>query len=233
MSETETPNTSQTGVIIKLGSLSITGWWALLILIVVLVLVASLIAHARPSPGMLLSGMVWLMFVTYWSIAAKNRAADRNSESSTSRMRHAVMLDLALLLLFIPVPFLTRYFLPAWRWRVAAGLSVQIASMLLAFWARRHLGRNWSAEVRVAENHSLVLTGPYRVLRHPIYSAMVGMFAGTAIVSAQWHALVAIVVLLIAYRRKIQMEEDAMGATFGADYDQYRRASWALLPGIY
>lgn len=62
---------------------------------------------------------------------------------------------------------------------VAVGAILQAAFILLAVWARRHLGRNWSGEVRIGVDHQLLRTGPYRLLRHPIYTAMLGMFLGT------------------------------------------------------
>ena len=105
--------------------------------------------------------------------------------------------------------------------------------VLLAVWARRHLGRNWSAEVRIAVNHQLIRTGPYQFLRHPIYTAMLGMFLGTAIASSQYHALLALALLFVAYLRKTQLEEKILRQTFGAEYDAYRRDTWALVPLLF
>lgn len=103
----------------------------------------------------------------------------------------------------------------------------------MAVWARRHLGRNWSAEVRIAVDHQLIRTGPYRFLRHPIYTAMLGMFLGTAIASGQYHALLALALLFLAYLRKTRLEEKILRQTFGAQYDAYRRDTWALVPLLF
>jgi protein-S-isoprenylcysteine O-methyltransferase Ste14 len=134
----------------------------------------------------------------------------------------------------LPVPGLTGWFL---QWRlhflVAAGAIVQAGFLLLAVWARRHLGRNWSAEVRIAVDHQLVRTGPYRLLRHPIYTAMLGMFLGTAIASSQYHALIGLEILVVAYLRKTRLEEQILRQTFGADYDVYCRGTWALVPLLF
>jgi protein-S-isoprenylcysteine O-methyltransferase Ste14 len=144
------------------------------------------------------------------------------------------VLGAALLLLILPVPGLTGWFL---QWRlhflVAAGAIVQAGFLLLAVWARRHLGRNWSAEVRIAVDHQLVRTGPYRLLRHPIYTAMLGMFLGTAIASSQYHALIGLAILVVAYLRKTRLEEQILRETFGADYDAYCRDTWALVPLLF
>jgi len=102
----------------------------------------------------------------------------------------------------------------------------------LAIWARRHLGRNWSGEVRIRDDHQLVQSGPYRLIRHPIYTAMFAMYTGTALVSGELHALLAIAVLAVAYWRKIRLEERALSAALGATYDSYRRGTWALIPWL-
>lgn len=128
----------------------------------------------RVTPAILL----WLVFSIYWTIASTNSAKARSSESKASTAFHQIVLNVALLLLFIPVPGLTGWFLPRrFYFLVGVGVIVQAAFFLLAVSARRHLGRNWSAEVRIGEGHELVRTGPYRMLRHPIYTAMLGMFA--------------------------------------------------------
>jgi protein-S-isoprenylcysteine O-methyltransferase Ste14 len=78
----------------------------------------------------------------------------------------------------------------------------------------------------------LIRTGPYRFLRHPIYTAMLGMFLGTAISSSQYHALLGLAMML-AYVRKTRREEDILQQTFGAAYDDYRRDTWGLVPFLF
>ncbi len=184
----------------------------------------------RVTPAIVL----WLVFSIYWTIASKNSAASRSSESKASTAVHQIVLNAALLLLFIPVPGLTAWFLPRRiHFLVAVGAIVQVAFFVLAVSARRHLGRNWSAEVRIGEGHELVRTGPYRMLRHPIYTAMLGMFVGTAIASSQYHAVLAVAILVIAYLRKTRLEENIMSETFGAEWDAYRRDTWRLVPLLF
>lgn len=186
--------------------------------------------HSRVFPALLL----WIGFSAYWGRAARNRAPDISSETKKSTVFHQIVLNAALLLLFIPVPGLTGWFLPErLHYLVAAGAVIQALFVLLAVWARRHLGSNWSGSVRIGEGHQLVRTGPYRILRHPIYTAMLGMFLGTAISSSQYHALLGFVILIFAYLRKTRMEEEILGQTFGAEYESYRRESWALVPFVF
>lgn len=184
----------------------------------------------RVYPAMLL----WVLFSVYWTIAARNSAPTKSAESPVSTYFHQAVLSAALMLLFAPVPGLTGWFLPQrFHFLVAAGVAVQVGFIMLAVWARRHLGRNWSAEVRVGEGHQLVRTGPYAYLRHPIYTAMLGMFLGTAIASSQYHALFGLAVLVAAYLRKTRLEEQIMTQTFGDEYDAYRRETRALVPLLF
>jgi protein-S-isoprenylcysteine O-methyltransferase Ste14 len=128
---------------------------------------------------------------------------------------------------------LTRRFLPETIWLSSAGLAIQAAFATLAIWARRHLGSNWSGEVRIANGHQLVRSGPYRYVRHPIYTAVVGMYVGTCLVSGEVHAPVALVLVLLAYWRKIRLEESALAEAFPGDHDRYRAGTWAWIPGVY
>ena len=182
---------------------------------------------SREFPSLVL----WIIFGIWWGIAGLNSAPTEKSESSVSTYLHKFMLVAAFMLLLLPFPGLTGRFLPPQLpVVVAAGVIVQAGFLLLAIWARKHLGRNWSAEVRIAVDHQLVRTGPYRLLRHPIYTAMLGMFLGTAIASGQSHALLGVALLIVAYLRKTRLEDQILARKFGAEYDSYRRDTWALVP---
>lgn len=190
----------------------------------------------RPSlePRMFLSLALWMIFGLYWAIAGLNSAPTQTAESRTSTYFHQFVLMLALFLAIWPVPWMIGWFLPnrSPLWALVGG-TVQAGFLLFAVWARRHLGRNWSAEVRIAVDHQLIRTGPYRFLRHPIYTAMLGMVLGTAITCGQYHALLGLAILLIAYVRKSQLEEKILAQTFGAEYETYRRDTWALVPLVF
>ena len=70
-------------------------------------------------------------------------------------------------------------------------------------------------------------------VRHPIYTGLLAMYAGTAIVSGEWHALLGVVLALLAYARKIRLEEANLLRGFGADYAAYQRETKALVPGVF
>lgn len=214
----------------------LTGAWAVVALILLLALVCALayLLIVKTEPRLLPSAALWLLFIVYWSAAAKQSATTTSSESSASRQLHQLLMYGALILAFLPVPGLTRRWLPlANNIAVPLGLAIQIGFALLAVWARRHLGRNWSGAITAKVDHQLIRTGPYRFVRHPIYTGMLGMFLGTAIVSGELFGLLAVITIAVAYWRKIRLEEEHLRRLFGAEYDDYRKHSWALIPGLW
>jgi protein-S-isoprenylcysteine O-methyltransferase Ste14 len=175
----------------------------------------------------------WGGFSLYWSAEARWSAETERAESAASRRVHLGLTNIGQLLLFVPVVGLDRTVVPpspGWAW---AGLAIEAASLGLAVWARRNLGGNWSGRIEIKKNHELVRTGPYQRLRHPIYTALIGMCVGTALVDGQLHAVVGVALVVLAYWRKIGMEEANMRAAFGAHYDEYRRQTWGAIPGLF
>jgi protein-S-isoprenylcysteine O-methyltransferase Ste14 len=113
---------------------------------------------------------------------------------------------------------------------LAAGLALEAAGAALAVAARRALGRNWSREVRIGVGHELIRTGPYKHIRHPIYTGALCISLGLAAQSGLLSAFIGTTVLVVAYIRKIALEERLLRGEFGASFDQYRANSWALIP---
>ncbi|HXC97510.1 MAG TPA: isoprenylcysteine carboxylmethyltransferase family protein [Edaphobacter sp.] len=70
------------------------------------------------------------------------------------------------------------------------GAVVTVVGLLFAVWARRHLGSNWSQAVTVKQGHELITTGPYALVRHPIYTGILTGFLGTAIALSQVRGII-------------------------------------------
>jgi protein-S-isoprenylcysteine O-methyltransferase Ste14 len=132
----------------------------------------------------------------------------------------------------LPIRGLGRY-LPVSTLIMAAGLAVEAGGIVFAVWARRHLGRNWSGRIAINVEHQLVRSGPYRFLRHPIYTGLLAMYLGLAIVTGEWLAVIGVAIVAFAYWHKIRLEEKNLDVAFGPDYDAYRRTTWALVPGLF
>lgn len=221
---------------IAIGQFRLTGRPAQIVLLLILAGIVAWIAYLRPSLSnwpLWVSIAGWIAFTSYWGAAARNSGAAKTSESAESRRVHELLVNIALLLLFVPIPGLRQPFLPQSLARVAAGLILQAAFFALAIWARRHLGSNWSGRIEIKQDHKLVRSGPYRRLRHPIYTAMLGMYVGTAVTVNQAHALIGVAIVMLAYWRKIRMEEARLVEAFGPEWQDYRSKTWALVPGVF
>jgi len=220
---------------VRIGSLTLgrkSSHVARLVLIALLVWIVYIAPPWRYWP-LWLAATGWIAFSLYWSAAAKNSAAAKSSESDRSRGVHEVITTAGQLLLFIPIPGLRQNFIPpSLAWAVI-GLVLEALSIALAVWARRHLSLNWSARVQIKVDHQLIRSGPYKLLRHPIYTAILGMSVGTALVSGHVHALVGTALVLVAYFRKIRIEESILREAFGPQYDSYRRSTLGLMPGLF
>ena len=113
-----------------------------------------------------------------------------------------------------------------------AGLAVTLLGAVFAIWARVTLGRNWSSVPQVKEQHEPVVKGPYRIVRHPIYTGLILAVAGTALAQNRGIWLFMVVLILASYWLKIRVEERLMMETFPEEYPEYRRRVKALIPGI-
>jgi protein-S-isoprenylcysteine O-methyltransferase Ste14 len=89
----------------------------------------------------------------------------------------------------------------------ANGAAVTIAGLLFAVWAREHLGSNWSRSVTIKQGHELITSGPYAVVRHPIYTGILTGLLGMAIVIFQVRGFIVFVLIFLAFWIKLRMEE--------------------------
>jgi protein-S-isoprenylcysteine O-methyltransferase Ste14 len=174
----------------------------------------------------------WVILSIYWEIAAGKASAAQKSESAPSRGVHVFLTSAAQLMVLAPIRGLGR-FLPVSPIIMTIGLMVEVIGVFLALWARVHLGRNWSGRITVKIEHELIRSGPYRFLRHPIYTGLLAMYVGPTLVTGEWLGVAGILVAALAYWRKIRLEEAALESAFGADYENYRRSTWALVPGLF
>jgi protein-S-isoprenylcysteine O-methyltransferase Ste14 len=114
----------------------------------------------------------------------------------------------------------------------AVGLAVTVLGAVFAIWSRVTLGRNWSSVPQVKEQHELVVKGPYRIVRHPIYTGLILAVAGTGLAQNKGIWLIMVVLIFASYWLKIRVEERLMMETFPGEYPEYRRRVKALIPGI-
>jgi protein-S-isoprenylcysteine O-methyltransferase Ste14 len=112
---------------------------------------------------------------------------------------------------------------------VAAALS--ISCVFLTMLAIRELGKQWSLEAKLVEGHDLVMTGPYNLVRHPIYTAMLGKLIATGIVLSHWAVVIgAVIVFLIGTYIRTRFEERLLGDAFGEKFAEWKRRVPGLIP---
>jgi len=178
---------------------------------------------------------VWAAYLIYWQIAASKVKATERLEAASSRILRSVMFLAAIVLLCvpnIPFPLLYRHFLPEGLASFYVGAAITVAGILFAVWARRHIGANWSRFVTINQDHELITTGPYALVRHPIYTGLLTAFLGTAIATTQLRGLIAFALIAISLLYKLRLEEQWMRAQFGDTYADYSRRVAALVPFI-
>jgi protein-S-isoprenylcysteine O-methyltransferase Ste14 len=179
--------------------------------------------------------ILWLAWLAYWFLAAFNVKATRRRERFSSLILNRGLLVIGALLLAFErqrLPWLSARFLPpsaAFYW---IGLALVAVGLAFSVWARRHLGRNWSGIVTVKQDHELVRSGPYGLVRHPIYTGLLLAILGTAVAIGEWRALIAFALMTIGLVLKLRTEERFMSETFGEQYALYRAEVPALIPFV-
>jgi protein-S-isoprenylcysteine O-methyltransferase Ste14 len=112
------------------------------------------------------------------------------------------------------------------------GAALVVAGIGFAIWARRHLGKNWSAEVTIREEHKLIRSGPYKYIRHPIYTGLLAAVLGTAIVVSEYRALVSLAIFVIGWTLKAKKEEAFLAREFGPAFEEHKRLTGFFLPRL-
>lgn len=171
----------------------------------------------------------WVAFWIYWAVASANVKAGTNRWSRFAGFRVAVTLIVLLLLRLRVLNGRAVTHVP-WLWGI--GLAAFVLGLALAVWARVYLGRNWGMPMSQKAEPELVTTGPYRSVRHPIYSGIILATIGTGVaVSPYW--LIAVALLGGYFVYSAVMEERYMAGQFPETYPGYRRSTKMLIPYIF
>ncbi|HEV8039386.1 MAG TPA: isoprenylcysteine carboxylmethyltransferase family protein [Bryobacteraceae bacterium] len=177
----------------------------------------------------------WVAVGIVWLIGAARTKRTAQAQSSGSRLVHISLATVAFVLLFSPITAigpLAGRFVPNSAVIAYAGLAMTLAGTGFAIWARVFLGRNWSAIVTIKEQHQLIQSGPYAVVRHPIYSGFLLGLLGSALVLGEVRGLVALPLAFLAWWSKSRLEEKFMRQCFGAEYAAYQQRVKALIPFV-
>lgn len=177
--------------------------------------------------------VIWLGFVLYWQVKANQAKETERLEGAPSRVVRSLIILAAIALMsmpHLPAPFLYHYFLRPGLVSFFAGATVTLAGLLFAIWAREQLGTNWSRSVTIKKDHELITSGPYALVRHPIYTGILAGLLGSTIAEGQIRSLIGMAMVSIVLWFKLRLEETWMKGQFGASYEAYSRRVAALVP---
>jgi protein-S-isoprenylcysteine O-methyltransferase Ste14 len=171
---------------------------------------------------------IWNVWLVSWIIAARWSSAVAVMQSARDRFVQSVFIVGGAVLVFIkPAPLVAPVWLP-WT-----GVALALAGLAFTWWARLHLGRDWSAAVTLKEDHRLVRSGPYAFARHPIYTGILLALVGSVMVNATSQALLGLALATFGFVLKLRQEERFLTERFGEAYRDYRARVRALVPGVW
>lgn len=177
----------------------------------------------------------WLVFVAIWVIAAISTKRTVYRETHAHRLRYWVLLVVAYFLLMyghrLPYPLNLRI-IPHVTPIAWAAAVLCVIGLAFALWARITLGRNWSGVVTLKEGHELVERGPYRFVRHPIYTGILTMFFATALAVGHLAGFAATLLMFASFWIKLRDEEQLMLQQFPVRYAAYRRRAKRIIPFV-
>jgi protein-S-isoprenylcysteine O-methyltransferase Ste14 len=168
---------------------------------------------------------VWGLFWIYWLIAA----VTAKQSVRTGRCRPpGLVLIVGLVLLRVFHTGTLAVHSPVLK---VVGLILFAAGLALAVWARIYLGRNWGMPMTQRAEPELVTSGPYRFVRHPIYSGLLLAVLGTAL-ATNLYFLLALVLIGAYFTYSATVEERTMTTSFPADYPSYKEHTKMLIPFV-
>jgi protein-S-isoprenylcysteine O-methyltransferase Ste14 len=179
----------------------------------------------------------WLAWLVIWIVLSLRVKAVVRRESRASRAAHLLPLLLAGALLLWRAPWQGSWLMaPLWPrlpWMLWAGAGLVLAGLGFAVAARLVLAGNWSGTVTLKQDHELIRRGPYRLVRHPIYTGLLTAMLGNAIAIDEVRGLVAFAILTASFVRKLRTEEAFMARAFGKAYADYSKDVARLIPGVW
>jgi protein-S-isoprenylcysteine O-methyltransferase Ste14 len=180
---------------------------------------------------------LWGTWLVSWAVAMLWSNRTEKTDALGAELLFRVLFYLGLILLFAFPPG-HRYYAQMQLWHLVDAMSwmlaaVTAAGLLFTWWARIHLGRLWSDRVVRKAGHHVVETGPYRLVRHPIYSGLIFAAFATAIEKGTSFALLGVAIVTLAFYLKARREERFLRAELGENtYDVYACKTAMLVPFV-
>jgi len=196
-----------------------------------LTLPAELTLHAQQAFH--LAGRAWAIWVALWLLLAFFRKSTKRQETPGQRLEHLIPVLTGFLLIFrtgrTPGRLGTAIF-PDNPVLMLVCVIVTILGLLFSVWARLALGSNWSGTVTIKAGHELIRSGPYRFIRHPIYTGMLAALLASAVTERLVIGLLGFAIVFFALWRKAKREESFLAQEFGPAFDEHRKRTGMFLP---
>jgi len=177
---------------------------------------------------------IWLAYGVVWLLTAFRLKPVARQTGSAARMWQLLILACGAEMLFAASPgmvALNARYLPPLPGLVGCGIALAAAGAAFSIVARLYLGQNWSATATIKHDHELIRTGPYSLVRHPIYTGTFVAAIGTAIAFGELRDLLALPVFMVGFWLKARSEERLLMSNFGDRYAAYRReVRGAIIP---
>ncbi|MGH9481238.1 MAG: methyltransferase family protein [Terriglobales bacterium] len=188
-----------------------------------------------PPIWVLVTYYAWAACGIYFIVAAFRTQRIREKEAAARRRLDSLLLWGSYVFMFLmlaPESAWELRMLPD-HWLAPAGKAgavVAITGLAYTVWARATLGQYWSRIVALKEDHRLVQSGPYRQVRHPLYSGLMLAALGTVLALGVWRALIGAALLWIGFAGRARREDTLLAGQFGAEFDAYRARTGRLAP---
>ena len=177
----------------------------------------------------------WWLFIAIWLVSAVSVKPTKERQDWSGKLFTFAFLTVTFLLLAGKITWLgiNSRIWPYNKAMLYLAYALTLAGLATLVWARFSLGTNWSATVTFREGHELVERGPYHFVRHPIYTGILLMVAGTATVLGNISGVLSLVICFLGHWWKLRREEALLTKHFPEAYPNYRLRTKALIPFIF
>jgi protein-S-isoprenylcysteine O-methyltransferase Ste14 len=186
------------------------------------------------DPIAVIVALAWVTFLLYWGVSAiRTRSTTKNKNVAAIVLMAFALIGLFLLLRYVVT--IGDFNLELWHRTLSlAILSVGIVllGLFVLIWARRTLGSNWNATAHGTENQGLVQIGPYKHIRHPMYTGFLTMVLGSAIAYGHLLGVLILAMFIAGFCVKAMREEFMLRGAFGQAYEAYWQETKAFIPFI-
>jgi len=178
---------------------------------------------------------IWLIWILNWLLSALFVKKVETKEPGKKRLAHLILIGAGLVAMYgreWHLGLLDRHFISPTSTIHGIAVCLSAAGLILAFWARAHIGQYWSATIALKQDHRVIQTGPYAYLRHPIYTGIILAFVGQLLVTGQYRGILGLGLIVAALVQKARSEEGLLSQSLGPAYRDYRQNTGFLLPKV-